>query len=922
MNGIYSPRWNVAANVYQNNYGNSNQQNNNRPTLNSFQMERRCHDNSGSFFKSKTDAEASMRDVFGGYFNGQYCLVADGNRKQKEAHVYRFKCRVSGCGLRIQLRSYENGTKWFVFSRNEMSVHSNHIINSVPQLAKDIHGLHPLIRRILQDYVQAGNRSILRISANELLRHVASTIKTDSVFDSIRYCVSDQAFMEKLKLQLKGYVSMGRESFITEQLQGVSRIMNYNALVRILCNWELNVPANYVPSNEYQNAEQLACALGVKTTHQMFIYDISSGTIFDAFKEKLPTQSLQSEFTTKMEYSFFIFSPNSLFQLMTYAKRRPGTRAINGDGTWGICRDGSVLVIFGATSVKLRTEFDRVSSSLRPFCYLKAGGERKYSNLVTLYALRQLCWRLFRLEFELDWGISDHADAFVSAFIAFRSYPDLVDMSYRSPIDFDVMTRTEASSFVGDYPQNSIPFVSQLSQESCQVNTGQRRKMVWLGQCGLFCLQVRSRTTKTCNCAVKPTSLQCAFHALQPFAKRDSYVGKLKDKSLFNNQKQGKRVVTTGPAYEQCLAIKSTRTELQRSKVTELVLQHWQDINESEAAQHLLEQYCSFPYNYWNIAASGEAGIYPIGNSSEVHNRIIKSKGVNLVPNGSIASFLVWNGPRLLEDDAMLRFDPCTIIVPRRCSSLMVAVSGFLRPMVDYRDIQFQGSTTAGGVLFNRGCMIGVPLTDKRIVDVFASYNGNAAPFTATDKRETKWDVARRMIRETNFVCYVKRNQDGIWVGNCDDCFKYLGYDCEGCTIMRDQHNYFSTSLNNLRKTCSNGKGEPNKKSSGNVNGKYWSGLTSKRKEQQPALTTFSAYLQSLSKDQMSRLVQYLCLVPDGMTSAKSMKQKELLDTLLDFAMDTTAFREKQKQQRKSKKRKVDIDQGDSKKTADSQNSL
>ena len=109
-------------------------------------------------------------------------------------------------------------------------------------------------------------------------------------------------------------------------------------------------------------------------------HQILTSLLNETFKSNLQSNSQRKDFDVKMESSFFVDSPASLFQMLNFCKRRKGTRAISGDATGGLCRDASAITIYGCNSVKLRIEQDAVSSSFRPFCYLKAGGERKYTN--------------------------------------------------------------------------------------------------------------------------------------------------------------------------------------------------------------------------------------------------------------------------------------------------------------------------------------------------------------------------------------------------------------------------------------------------------------------------------------------------------------------------------------------------------------
>jgi hypothetical protein len=83
--------------------------------------------------------------------------------------------------------------------------------------------------------------------------------------------------------------------------------------------------------------------------------------------------------------------------------------------------------------------------------YLKAGGERchVYNHNLSLSALRKLCWRLFRIPVAIDWGTSDHADAFVNLQIFFlKRNPTLCDAAFSD--ESLILTQMEAMLLVVD----------------------------------------------------------------------------------------------------------------------------------------------------------------------------------------------------------------------------------------------------------------------------------------------------------------------------------------------------------------------------------------------------------------------------------------------------------------------------------------
>lgn len=390
-----------------------------------------------------TEAEAAelLHDKYGGYFNHKPVLKSDGTHKMKEGVIqHQYKCRVGGeangyhwkCKWRAQVRELPNG-QWGVFTNPLNRVHS-HTMDEKPIDPLAQHGLHPTVRVIIERHLKVEDHCILRVKPSTLLRRIIDVIEGSRHYERLNYLVSEQSFFEHLKVQIRNYVSRERERYIQKELGcGVSSIRNNDTLSRILSTWELIIPDDYQPKSDYKSAKEIADALGLESTYQMLAYDLSAGSLYDKYKEKAVgrSQSAQNEFEVKMEFAFFIFSASSLFQLMHLALRRVGIRCGSIDGTGGVIRDDSVLIVFGCHSVKLRLDVDKVTSSLRAIAYLHAGGERKYPTVLMLYALRELCWKLFGIELMLDWGISDQAKAFYNSYIRYRNDPTMCDEAYR-----------------------------------------------------------------------------------------------------------------------------------------------------------------------------------------------------------------------------------------------------------------------------------------------------------------------------------------------------------------------------------------------------------------------------------------------------------------------------------------------------------
>lgn len=203
---------------------------------------------------------------------------------------------------------------------------------------------------------------------------------------------------------------------------------------------------------------------------------------------------------------------------------------ISVDGTGGSCRDLSAAVIIGCHSVKLRTECDRVTSSLHPIAHLNSGGETLCPVLLAMCELRRLCWILFRVDLILDWGESDHAAAFMGAHQTFTNWSTALDfMCKLAAKEEDIIVPTDAvpSSTPIACPSQDKPVVAtQLSQDVSVVqHTSENSRQ----KCGLFCEQARKKV-RTCTCPMNHSILQCSFHAVQCLVCKPStsHAGKLR----------------------------------------------------------------------------------------------------------------------------------------------------------------------------------------------------------------------------------------------------------------------------------------------------------------------------------------------------------------------------------------------------------
>jgi hypothetical protein len=178
----------------------------------------------------------------------------------------------------------------------------------------------------------------------------------------------------------------------------------------------MNIPSDFSSKSDFQSPMDIAKLLGVTGEDYMLIFDLTNGVVHDSYRTSSAvkqTPACLRQFETKMEQSFLVISPCGLFQLMTLANRRSGTRQVSSDG---LCKNGSSFVTIGTPAVGLvKDSKPDVRFSLRMIAYLHLGGERYHPYCLFLYTLRWLCKILFGTSLELLWGTSDHYDTFIKA---------------------------------------------------------------------------------------------------------------------------------------------------------------------------------------------------------------------------------------------------------------------------------------------------------------------------------------------------------------------------------------------------------------------------------------------------------------------------------------------------------------------------
>ncbi|CAB9513116.1 unknown protein [Seminavis robusta] len=496
--------------------------------------------------------------------------------------------------------------------------------------------------------------------------------------------------------------------------------------------------------------------------------------------------------------------------------------------------------------------------------------------------MRELCFQCFGIDFTIDWGTSDDADTFVSAHVFFKEHPGLCDKdnTYLSSKPAAVIPHREFSvEEIEEYPPS--PISVPLTQQPVDNASAIQDEVV-----------ATNSTDSDDDCIQQEAVLNCYFHVTHAFATKRSYVAKMKDKVF---------ALPQGTAYKHVSNIAKTKTMEQRRVITELYLQDWREQRgEGEAADHLYKEYCTYPRYNWNYACTGEVGVYPSNCPNESFNRHgIKSIATDCSKNATLAAFLVHTAPRLLEEDANARSDPCTIEIPRTPSVFAVAVTGFLKEGIDIVKLGEDEYGKASSWLCNLRHKIGVPIDERRIRMVRASLDGDSRPF-AKELSSLGCGfpdlIADSMVKMTDTVCHLQWKQGNI-VGDCEDCVKHLGYSCPGAIFLRSKHNLLSCSLKNLRKTSANARGDVAKATArGNTNRLYRSGLSknSKRRCLSKMVETFDGYLSTLNHQQMAKLFLYLRLFrldTKGNDPVKGRTTQSLLDTLVSFYDNPTGNR-------------------------------
>ena len=251
-----------------------------------------------------------------------------------------------------------------------------------------------------------------------------------------------------------------------------------------------------------------------------------------------------------------------------------------------------------------------------------------------------------------------------------------------------------------------------------------------------------------------------------------------------------------------------------------------------------------------------------------------------------------------------MRSDPCIVEFPKHVTAVCPSASGFLNHGEDtiaLGDGDPEDLDAVEGCLCHRRCKVGLPTTDEEIGLIWSSLNGDERPFCSTSFDDnTPASVAHRMTSVTKCVCQVTKNEDGIWVGDCEDCCKRLGRGCCGAAWVRSRHGQVKPSLEEKRKVpLPLTKGAKSVFSNkGHMHRSHKSGPSGRKvKCVRPMKDCFPSFLRTLDRKERIALVRELNLIREFMpteddvddevknrSKINSMSDGALLSLLIEFS--------------------------------------
>jgi len=403
--------------------------------------------------------------------------------------------------------------------------------------------------------------------------------------------------------------------------------------------------------------------------------------------------------------------------------------------------------------------------------------------------------------------------------------------------------------------------------------------------------------------------------------KKDSFVGRFKNKGYIRvrkNKKKNQSDVPNGKLYGHLCLIHCCKTDLQRAAVMDLIVGHWREaLEEHEAADLFLKSYGRDPFLKWNYNCTGEVGVYPSNCPSESYNHHCV-KGSSVL-NLSLPVYLVEKMPAMLEEEALLRSDPCTIEIPRWCDNLCLVVHTLYKAGRDVlvRKTDADGIPNSWTIALCHNVGRQITGTDLYLLDM--AEQGNVNPFLNACKEKkpncTKADVASSMVERTRGYCRVRIRDDGIIVGDCEECVKHLGYRCPAVNYIRSKYGQLEGGVNVLENGVrvilnKQGRVRSNQRITKNM---YTSGLCSKSFLKSSKATTFqddcAEFFTTLSEEEAFdaclwlKLDDWCYLPPEEIKVRDSIIDRDLCIRLLqEYQSDPVGFRMNRDAQRSKKK--------------------
>ncbi|CAB9499347.1 unknown protein [Seminavis robusta] len=389
------------------------------------------------------EAYTLLEAKHGGYF-GPYKVILSGGPcwlggkkidPDKRTRAHRYKCSVDSCLWKAQIRAMKYGGEDSVYLIyiSHASMHNHHVMKAPPHHT-DQFGLPPIAKQLAESYLreqwERSRRSALEVAPNEITKFVVDkTFKEHPIYVHL---VDSPTKRYHLANQVTNFLRQVKRNYVKQTI-GVDRILDNDALSRVLSMFRLSIPRGYIPRSDYASADQICEALrvaGPESGH-MFLFNMSEGEVYERYRRRIVGNNERSLsiFHQRVEQSFFAVSVTTLWQLMIFSCRRNGTKQICADGTGGVSQDLAPTIICGGLSQKYRDDQRQVTSSLRSFSFMK-GSEAIHPYLLHLYYLRYICFSLFGTAFTIDYGTSDHSSAFVTAHRHFRLWPEVCDRQW------------------------------------------------------------------------------------------------------------------------------------------------------------------------------------------------------------------------------------------------------------------------------------------------------------------------------------------------------------------------------------------------------------------------------------------------------------------------------------------------------------